>query len=368
MADGHTNYYNFILPESGHANATWGTSLNGNFVSLDTLLKNQVLDPIGALNAQLHINQLILQRKGATPGSLWFLNGDKTVSTQQLRMLLQLDATAETGGNVSSNLTFHAYKDDGTYLGWCLTINRSTQRVQIAQAPVVGNDVAHKTYVDGAINSAVAAANTALASNYGIVPIGTIILWPTGSSGGTTSPYPTGWVQCFGQYYQSKDLPQLANAIGGYWHYKANPIAGFPDNFEFGVPPLNGRVPVGWDGTTFGGAGGYYVGLSGGVATLGLTIAQLPFHDHGYGQSPHGHTISDPQHDHAIGGFGYGVGAVSPPNILTNANQGSRSGKTATGVSVVAGNANIVFTGQGSGGAPENRQPFCVLSYLIRYA
>ena len=178
---------------------------------------------------------------------------------------------------------------------------------------------------------------------------------------------PAGWVQCFGQHYESKDMPALANVCGGYWYYLANPVAGFPSNFTFGVPNLAGRAPVGWDNTTNGGAG-YYVGLLGGLASATLTIANMPAHDHGWSQPAHGHpgsTIAD--HTHPYTGVAAGSG-LTPGGGNLQLGGLTTGGSGATAATIAAASANISFTGQGSGTGHENRQPFAVVNFLIRFA
>jgi microcystin-dependent protein len=96
------------------------------------------------------------------------------------------------------------------------------------------------------------------------------------------------------------------------------------------------------------------------VATLGLTIAQMPAHDHSFSQSPHAH--SDAGHAHP------GVIVPGATNTLGFAGYLTNAGNTGTGfASISANNANIAFTGQGSGAAHENRQPFAVMNFIIRY-
>jgi microcystin-dependent protein len=357
MVDSITPRYNLILPEIGLANSTWGVSLNGNFTKIEGAMGANA-DAVTAINAIITKHNLTLIKDSTQNGYVAFNNGD-VATAQQLRWVIYVDNTAESGNN-NANLTIQCYDATGAYLGWCMQFNRATQRVSIAQAPVGGNDIAHKTYVDNSISG----VNSAIAANHGIIPVGGVILWPTGSTttGGvtTTAPIPAGWVQCLGQHYESKDMPALANAIGGYWYYNPNPITGFPDNFTFGVPPLNGRVPVGWDGSSTFGGSGYYVGLTGGAALIALGIGNMPAHDHGFSQSPHSHT--DTGHTHP------GVIVPGATNTLGVAGYLTNAGNTGTGnAAISANNANITFNAQGNGAGHENRPPYCVLSYLIRY-
>ena len=173
MVDGATPKYNLILPEVGFANSTWGVSLNGNF----TKIENQMgvnADAITALNAAITKHNLTLIKDSTATANFQFLNGDAAVG-QQLRWVVYVDNTAESGNN-NANLTILAYDAAGAYLGWAMQFNRSTQRVSIAKAPVDANDIANKTYVDSAIT-------TAATANHGILPIGAIIMWPSGSLG-----------------------------------------------------------------------------------------------------------------------------------------------------------------------------------------
>jgi hypothetical protein len=66
-----------------------------------------------------------------------------------MRWLVESSNTAESGGNVGSDLTIHRYSDAGVRLGAPLTIQRSTGEVRLAADPITAMGVATKQYVDG---------------------------------------------------------------------------------------------------------------------------------------------------------------------------------------------------------------------------
>ena len=101
--------------------------------------------------------------------------------------------------------------------------------------------------LDSVINGAVA----------GTVPVGSVVLWASAAA-------PDGWLLCQGQSFVAADYPQLAAVLGGTT-----------------VPDLRGRVPVGRAASgTFGS-----LGATGGAETHQLTVAQMPTHQHTYGDS-----------------------------------------------------------------------------------
>jgi microcystin-dependent protein len=246
------------------------------------------------------------------------------------------------------------YDDNGASPINVFSVTRATGRISVPLTPANPTDVANKTYVDAQDAATLASVST----NYGVLPVGAIIMWPSGTSGSTTYPIPTGWVQCFGQHYAISSMPKLFAALGGFWFY---------DGTNFGVPNLAGRVPVGWDGNATG--TGYYVGLLGGAATVALAISNMPAHDHGYSQTPHGHTATETPHHHQYvgpggGGAWYYAGAGTGVQALSTTYPTSDVAATVTITPQVA---NITFGAQGSGVAVENRQPFAVVTFIIRY-
>jgi microcystin-dependent protein len=131
-----------------------------------------------------------------------------------------------------------------------------------------------------------------------------------------------------------------------------------------GTPDLKGRFVVSYDGST--GVynqpgnisdGGATQGAMGGAASVAISIAEMPSHNHG------GVTNTTGAHTHPV-----------PYNgaINTTVGKNTGAGETAAddvGMTTTAGsNGNHFHTisAQGSGAAHENRPPYYVLAYIIK--
>lgn len=156
-----------------------------------------------------------------------------------------------------------------------------------------------------------------------------------------TATPPTGWLVADGTVYSRTTYKALFDVIGTTF--------GAPNSQTFNVPNTGGSTIRG-----VGGAFGF--NTTGGADTVGLTVAQIP---------PHGHTITDPGHQHTCatqgtgfasspGGFGNtassGLTSVNTTSITMNTNTILDSGSTPTPTAV-----NIVNT-------------YLTLNYIIRYA
>jgi microcystin-dependent protein len=214
------------------------------------------------------------------------------------------------------------------------------------------------------------------------VPVGTIVMF-----GGSTPP--ANWALCLGSSQSTTGPYATLFAVIGY------AFGGSGANFN--LPNLQGAFPI-------GASASYALGAQGGAATHAIAVAELPAHahpiaavthTHGVTQSGHvhpdpGHThgVGDPGHAHTVsvtGSPGYGVGAVSPPNVMTNAGA-EAYGTTAsgTGVSIAAAAANLqaananvsiaaAATGltttqnTGSGTPIPTVPPYAAVNFIIRY-
>lgn len=172
-------------------------------------------------------------------------------------------------------------------------------------------------------------------------PVGGIILWS-----GSLATVPTGWLLC---------------------------------NGASGTPDLRDRFVVG-AGTT------YAVGATGGAATVSLSIANLPSHNHGGGGTTsgfsndhtHSGTTSDAgSHNHTVdntagpnatadnieSGGGW---AFWKYNTLTTSTAGNHSHSFATGGQSANHTHTFSIAAEGSGTAHENRPPYYALAYIMK--
>lgn len=146
-------------------------------------------------------------------------------------------------------------------------------------------------------------------SVYSFPPVGSIIMY------GAASP-PLGWLVCNGDPIPSQ-YTALISLIG------AN------------LPNLQSRVPIGFGQTS--GLSPYYTMFgTGGVESVTLTTAQIPPHIHGISPTP------------LWGNRNAGLGWGQSGNIIGD------NGPTETGAA-------------GGGQAHENRQPYLVVNFIIKY-
>ena len=144
--------------------------------------------------------------------------------------------------------------------------------------------------------------------------------------------------------------PLLYTAIGTTWNADDGCTAG-----QYGVPNMQGRIPVGVGlGNTAetGGAGTNRVlGATGGAETHTQSINEMPSHNHTDSGHTHGSTVQPNFVVVGSGTYAY--------------NQGTGSGVFSPSAATAVGYANISYSG---GGAPASiMNPFAVVNYIIRY-
>jgi microcystin-dependent protein len=165
----------------------------------------------------------------------------------------------------------------------------------------------------------------------GTVPLGGIIMWS-----GTVPP--AGWTLCNGQ-----------TSASGYR-----------------TPDLRGRFIVGYNSTpgdysqpgnlSVTTAPAYTNGNTGGAASVALTTAQLPAHNH---------SVTDPGHTHS-------ADDVYPNNVGESTTSGGlswniyREGTGTTARTSSSSTTGISIGNTGSGVAHENRPPYYVLAFIMR--
>jgi microcystin-dependent protein len=192
-----------------------------------------------------------------------------------------------------------------------------------------------------------------------------------------------------------KAVSNVANA--------ALPAATFTSNFPIGIIALwsgaANAIPAHWhlcDGTTgtpdlrdrfvVGAGNSYAVGATGGAATVALTTAQLPAHNHPVYDPGHAHSVYDPTHSHGVydPGHGHGIqtwiaggstggGRVSASyNSIADAigaTNGAGTGISlygaATGIGIYGNTTGITTQNTGTGASVENRPPYYALCYIM---
>jgi len=157
-------------------------------------------------------------------------------------------------------------------------------------------------------------------------PVGGIIMWS-----GLATNIPDGYLLCNGDTVQKTEYPILVEALKG---------SNTANSAE--LPDLRGRFVVGYadeniDSDIFYSSADYdRIGKKGGLAKVGLTIYQMPKHDHK-------ESISNND--------GSGLTAIHNSNLIGTSNQ-YRSGK--------------LTESTGNNEAHENRPPYYVIAYIIK--
>ena len=164
--------------------------------------------------------------------------------------------------------------------------------------------------------------------NYLLIPYGTIIQ-------SAAVNIPTGWLLCDGASILKSIYLNLHNAIGYTYGGSGN---------NFNVPDVRGRVAIG-TGTGVG-LTARTLGNTAGEETHILTVAEMPTHSHT---------------SNAIGGT---IGLITSNGTNT----------ASSGLDNTSGEPNLFSTlpaltinNEGSSNAHNNKQPYIVFNYLIKY-
>ena len=177
--------------------------------------------------------------------------------------------------------------------------------------------------------------------------LSTILVWPPNFA-------PNGWALCAGQLMSISQNTALFSLLGTT--YGGDGIT------TFGLPNLQGRVPVGAGQGS--GLSPYNLGDNGGVESVTLGINTIPQHSHSATQNL---SVSLPavtttgttnQPGPSVAPAAPTDAARNPVNIYSNATPNQNLGKPS-----ISGTISIGLTGNGL--PHENRQPYLAVNYII---
>jgi microcystin-dependent protein len=177
--------------------------------------------------------------------------------------------------------------------------------------------------------------------------LSTILVWPPNFA-------PNGWALCAGQLMSISQNTALFSLLGAT--YGGDGIR------TFGLPNLQGRVPVGAGQGS--GLSLYNLGDNGGVESVTLGINTMPQHSHSATQNL---SVSLPavtttgttnQPAPSVAPAAPTDAARNPVNIYSNATPNQNLGKPS-----ISGTISIGLTGNGL--PHENRQPYLAVNYII---
>jgi microcystin-dependent protein len=177
----------------------------------------------------------------------------------------------------------------------------------------------------------------------GVAPVGAILMWPAISAPPDVDAAGRAlWLLCIGQLVPAATYPKLAAILG---QASGNvPIPDYRDMFPVGAGPTMA------------------LGSTGGASTVGLTLAQLPAHDHG-GKTALADRILAHSHDLNTAGQGVAPGSTGGYNSLMSPNSGVSVGLTNA---AAAPDHQHVISAAGGGGTHENRPPYRAINFIMR--
>ena len=172
----------------------------------------------------------------------------------------------------------------------------------------------------------------------GIVPTGTIADYA-----GKTPP--TGWIVCDGSEVARNVYVALFNAIGTTW--------GIGDGkTTFNLPNLTGKFRQ----------GGASVGTTGGAASVTISTAQLPAHNHGITDPGHTHTVTDPGHVHAS----VVAASTNTAGAAAGATTSGNTSSAVTGITNQTATTGITTNNAGAGNPVPILPPYVVVLTMIK--
>ncbi len=161
---------------------------------------------------------------------------------------------------------------------------------------------------------------------------------------------PAGWLSCDGSLHAIQQFQALAAILGTTY--------GGDGKTTFAVPNLNGRVVLGYSNTTTAAGGPYPVGMTLGQATVALTTAQIPSHNHSMVSQGSNVRLTGP-----------GSTAVPVNPLYQGATRAYNLGMyvNATLNPTLGTMAPTALSVAGGSTAHENRSPLLVMRYCINF-
>lgn len=171
-----------------------------------------------------------------------------------------------------------------------------------------------------------------------IVPSGVVM-----DFAGPEANIPPGWLKC-GQTVSASAFPNLFTAIGYTW-------GGSGDNFN--LPPQN---------VFSKGVGSDQVGATGGAATVAISVANLPAHNHPVVDPGHTHTIADPGHIHAS----VVADSINTTGTNVGATQAGNTSSAVTGITNNFAETGITTSDTGAGNPVSILPPYATFLKIIK--
>lgn len=166
---------------------------------------------------------------------------------------------------------------------------------------------------------------------------------------GTSNVIPVNWQLCNGQAISRVTYAALFAVIGTLY--------GSGDgSTSFNVPNLLGRFPM-----------HNAPGTGGGAASVALSVANLPAHNHGINDPGHVHGVNDPGHFHSILSTNSAT-AASGINVFAVASSQPQTvtGNSVTNISIQGAGTGISTQNTGSGSGFAIIPPFLTFNFIIR--
>lgn len=162
---------------------------------------------------------------------------------------------------------------------------------------------------------------------------------------------PSGWLICDGSAVGRLVFANLYSVIGTIW--------GAGDGATtFNLPDLRDRTLMGASATKA-------LGTVGGAASVVLTVAQLPAHNHAVTDPGHTHAVTDPGHNHTA--YNSGTAELGLDSGQSGASSAAgNTGTATTGVTNQNATTGVTIQNTGNGAAVPTLSPYAAVNWLIK--